>query len=67
MPTTTAQYASIVYWNGIQNIPSSLSGIVSAAPPQTTVTLPLPKLTSGGKEGSITITNGVVTATKAPT
>jgi hypothetical protein len=41
--------------------------MADANPPQTTVILPLAALTSMGKQGSITIVNGVVTRTVAPT
>lgn len=51
--------------NGVQQILVGTLGIgVGAGTP---VVIPLAKLTGGGADGSITLTNGVVTAFIAPT
>ena len=55
-----SDYSAIAPWSGLQNKPVAISGIEEANPAQGTVTIPLPALTVGGKQGSITVINGVV-------
>ncbi len=67
MPQRSADWAALVPYAGIQSKPAALTGLVAAAPPQTTVFIPLAKITPGGTNGSLTIVNGSITKTVAPT
>lgn len=67
MAKREADWAALVPWRGIQNLPTPVNGVAIADAPQTTVVVPLAKLTPGGTAGSLTIVNGLVTATAAPT
>jgi hypothetical protein len=67
MPRREADWAALVPYDGIQKKPVQLTGLVAAAPPQITVVVAIPKLTPGGTNGSLTIVNGLVTNTVAPT
>lgn len=65
--SSTADWAALVPWKGIQNVPLQIAGIIAASPTPGTVTLPLAKLTPTGTNGSITLTNGVYVSSVAPT
>lgn len=67
MAKREADWAALVPWRGIQDLPASVKGVQTANAPQTTVVMPLAKLTPAGTAGSLTIVNGIVTATSAPT
>lgn len=64
----TSDWAAIVPWAGIQNVPTPVSGLLAANPPQTSFSIPLAPLTAGsGQTGSIQVVNGVIISVKDPT
>ena len=67
MATGNAQYASIVYWDGIQQVPAPLKAIAAVTPIAGVLSIPLAKLTTMGAQGSLTFTDGVLTAYVKPT
>ena len=67
MQADTAGWAALVPWTGIQGVPSSVNGVASTNPPQSTVTVTIPPLTVGGTSGYIQFKNGVYVASRNPT
>lgn len=64
-----ADWAALVPYNGIQNLPASLQAIGEVEIPAGTVRVPLAKLTVAGSDGYMTFVNGVFDSSQyqAPT
>ena len=64
-----ANWAALVPYEGIQNLPASLKAIGEVSVATVTVTVPLAKLSVTGVQGSMTFINGLFDATsyKKPT